>query len=80
MGLFTGLVTFPLAPVRGVVSLARMLEAEAYRQWTDPARIRAQLAELDEAFDAGRISEHERTERQNELVARLMASRAGRPR
>lgn len=80
MGLFTGLLTFPLAPVRGVVSLAGMLEAEAYRQWTDPARIRAQLTEVDEAFAAGRISEHERTERQNELVARLIAGRTRSPR
>lgn len=75
MGLFSGLLTLPLAPVRGVISLAEMLEAEAYRQWTDPARIRSQLAEVDEAFEAGRITEDERTQLQNELVARLMAGR-----
>jgi len=80
MGLFTGLLTFPLAPVRGVVGLAGMLQAEAYRQWTDPARIRSQLAEVDEAFQAGRLTEAERTERQNELVARLMAGRTRSPR
>ena len=79
MGLFTSVLTFPLAPVRGVVSLARLLEAEAYRQWTDPARIRGQLAEVDDAFRAGRLTEDERTEQQNELVARLMAGRRRGP-
>lgn len=79
MGLFAGLLTLPLAPVRGVVSLAQMLEAEAYRQWTDPARIRSQLAEVDEAFQAGRLTEDERTEQQNELIARLMAGRRRGP-
>lgn len=77
MGLFTGLLSFPLAPVRGVVSLAGLLEAEAYRQWTDPARIRSQLVEVDEAYEAGRLSEEERTVWQNELVARLMSTRVG---
>ena len=79
MGLFTGLVTFPLAPLRGVVSLARVLEEEAYRQWTDPARIRDQIGEIDRAFDAGRLTEEERTEQQNELIARLMAGRRRGP-
>jgi hypothetical protein len=79
VGLFAGLLTLPLAPVRGVVSLAQMLEAEAYRQWTDPARIRSQLAEVDEAFQAGRLTEDERTEQQNELIARLMAGRRRGP-
>jgi hypothetical protein len=77
MGLFTTLLTLPLAPVRGVVSLAEHLEREAYRQWSDPASIRSQLADADAAFEAGELTEAERDEVQDELVARLLASRPG---
>jgi Gas vesicle protein G len=72
MGLFSGLLTLPLAPVRGVVWLGEQLEAEAQRQLTDPARIHAELAELDAAFEAGDLTEAERDERQDALVARLL--------
>jgi non-ribosomal peptide synthetase component F len=77
MGLFTALLTLPLAPVRGVVSIAEVLEREAYRQWTDPATVRAQLAEVDAAYGAGELTAAERDERQDELVARLLDSRGG---
>jgi non-ribosomal peptide synthetase component F len=77
MGLFTALLTLPLAPVRGVVSIAEVLEREAYRQWTDPATVRAQLAEVDAAYEAGELTAAERDERQDELVARLLDSRGG---
>jgi gas vesicle protein GvpG len=74
MGLFTGLLTLPLAPVRGVVWLGEQLEREAQRQWSDPAAVRAQLAEVDEAFQAGSITADERDQLQDELVARLLPS------
>ncbi|MCW2594437.1 MAG: gas vesicle protein [Jatrophihabitans sp.] len=77
MGLFTALLTLPLAPLRGVVTVAEVLEREAYRQWTDPATVRAQLADVEAAFEAGELTEAERDALQDELVARLLASRAG---
>jgi Gas vesicle protein G len=76
MGLISGLLTLPLAPVRGVVWLGGQLEREARRQWSDPAAVRQQLAELDVAFAAGEITETERDERQDELVARLLSAQA----
>jgi hypothetical protein len=77
MGLFTALLTLPLAPVRGVVTVAQLLEREAYRQWTDPATVRAQLADVEAAFEAGELTEAERDALQDNLVARLLASRTG---
>jgi hypothetical protein len=77
MGLFTALLTLPLAPVRGVVTVAQLLEREAYRQWTDPATVRAQLADVEAAFEAGELTEAERDALQDDLVARLLASRTG---
>lgn len=72
MGLVTGLLTLPLAPVRGVVWLGEQLEQEARRQLTDPARIRRQLAELETAYQAGEVTEAERDALQDELVSRLL--------
>lgn len=77
MGLFTALLTLPLAPVRGVVWLGAQLEREAYRQWSDPAAVRAELAAVDAAFEHGELTETERDERQDELVGRLLSSGPG---
>ena len=43
MGLITGLLTLPLAPVRGVVWLAEQIQEHAEAQYYDPVNIRAQL-------------------------------------
>jgi hypothetical protein len=72
MGLFTGLVTLPLAPVRGVVAIARVLEREAKRQMSNPATLREQLAEVQAAYDRGELTEQERDLEQDQLVARLL--------
>ena len=72
MGLFTGLLTLPLAPVRGVVWIGECIEQEALRQLYDPEVIGAQLAEVEEAMADGVISREEGERLQEELVARLM--------
>lgn len=77
MGLVTGLLTLPLAPVSGVVWLAERVTEQAERQWYDPASIRRQLAQLEEARDAGEISEQECAELEDELVQRLLACNEG---
>jgi hypothetical protein len=73
MGLFTGLLTLPLAPVRGVVWVADQIRTEAERQWTDPNAVRQQLQALDDACAQGLVTPEERDEQQDALVARLMA-------
>ena len=49
MGLIKGLLTLPLAPVRGTVWVAEQVQEEAERQYYDPAVIRRQLEEVERA-------------------------------
>jgi hypothetical protein len=76
VGLITGLLTLPLAPVRGVVWLAQIIQAEAenYDQLDEPS-ILAALQELELAREAGEFSEDEIEEAENALVERLMVLR-----
>jgi hypothetical protein len=76
MGLFSGLLLLPLAPVRGVVWLGEQLEREAERQLNDPATVRREIDEVEAAYAAGELSADERDERQDALVARLLAARS----
>lgn len=76
MGLFTGLVTLPLAPLRGVVWLGDTLAREAHRQWTDPAVVRAELDAVDQRWSAGEISDDERDRQEDALLQRLIAGRS----
>jgi Gas vesicle protein G len=75
MGLLTGLLGLPLAPVRGVVWLAEQIRQQAEDQYYDPARIRAEFERIDEARRSGELSEEECAELENELLQRLMTRR-----
>jgi hypothetical protein len=76
MGLFTGLITLPLAPLRGVVWLGDTLAREAYKQWTDPAVVRAELETVDQRWRAGEISDDQRDDLEDALLQRLIAGRS----
>lgn len=78
MGLITGLLTLPLAPVRGTIWVAEQVRQEAERQYYDPAAIRRQLENVDELRSLGEISEEEAEQMEDELVERLMESRRRR--
>ena len=71
MGLFTRLVMLPLAPVEGVIWIARQLEEQASRELYSPESIRRQLDGLQQALDAGEITEEEYLEAENILLDRL---------
>jgi hypothetical protein len=75
MGLFTGLLTLPLAPVRGVMWVGNVIAQEAYRQWTDPELIRTELQRTHERWLAGEITDAQRDELEDGLLQRLMAGR-----
>lgn len=80
MGLLTGLLTLPLAPVRSVAWLAERILEQAERQLYDPAVIRRQIAEIEAEVRAGRLPEDEAAELENELLARMMSrQRSGFP-
>jgi hypothetical protein len=76
MGLITGLLTLPLAPVRGTVWVAERVLDQAERDYYDEGAIRAQLLDIDAAREAGAIGEDEALEAEDALVARMMEGRA----
>jgi Gas vesicle protein G len=76
VGLITGLLTLPLAPVRGTVWLAQIIQEEAEKMIElDEPSILSALQQLEAARQAGEFSEEEIEEAENELVDQLMALR-----
>lgn len=76
MGLFTGLVTLPLAPVRGVMWLAETLTEQAEARLYDPGRIAAEMQQVADEVAAGEITDEEAAEREEDLIRRLNEGRA----
>ncbi|MDP3967653.1 MAG: gas vesicle protein GvpG [Nocardioides sp.] len=79
MGLITGLLGLPLAPLRGTIAAAEQILQHAEDEFYDPATIRAQLAEVDRQREAGELSDDEAIAWEDELVERLMVGQ-NRPR
>jgi Gas vesicle protein G len=81
MGLLEELLLLPLAPVRGVVWMGAQVDEIVRRQATDPTMIRGQIAEIEEAREAGELSEEEADELEGPLLRQLvetsMASASG---
>ena len=71
MGLFTALLTAPLAPIRFVGWTAEQVLDAAERRLHDPAVIRRELADLARRADAGEISEEEFDRAEDEILRRL---------
>jgi len=76
MGLITGLLTLPLAPLRGTVAVAELLMEEAEKQLNDPARIRAELRHVESLRDQGALTDEEATAWEDQLIERLVAQSA----
>ena len=74
MGLITGLLTWPLAPVRGVAWIAEQVRQEAERQWLDPAAVQEALADVEARREAGLIDDAEADRLEDDLIERLFAS------
>jgi hypothetical protein len=72
VGLISGILTLPLAPVRAVIWLGDTIRDEVEHQLYDPNVIRRQLEELEEARAAGRISEEDAARQEQELLGRLI--------
>ena len=75
MGLITGLLTLPLAPVRGTVWIAEQILEQAEREYYDEGTIRVQLMEIQAARDSGEIGEEEASRAEDALVERLIEGR-----
>jgi Gas vesicle protein G len=72
VGLLTGLLTLPLAPVRGTMWVAERVLEEAERQLADPEVIERQIVEAEAAYERGELSEEEFEEIEQELLDRLL--------
>jgi hypothetical protein len=79
VGIITGLLTLPLAPVRGVAWLAEALAEEAAREQALMASPERALAELEAAGAAGEIDEEEFAAREGELIDAVLLARLEEP-
>jgi hypothetical protein len=75
MGLITGLLTLPLAPMRGTIWLTERIQEQAEREYYDESAIRAGLQEIEEARAAGDADERELDEIEDALIERLLEIR-----
>jgi Gas vesicle protein G len=77
MGIFSSLVSWPLAPVRGVITLGELIQRRANQEIRNPATIRRQLEELEDARERGEISpEQERRAQEQILNTRIRSDAA----
>ena len=79
MGLFTGLLTLPLAPVRGVAWVAEQVMEEIERELYDEDNIRRELLQLELDFEDGLIDEDERRVREEALLERMEMGQGSDP-
>ncbi len=75
MGLISGLLTLPVAPLRGVLAAAEQARRQAEAEFYDPVLIREQLEEIGRRREAGELSDSEATAWEDRLVERLLAGR-----
>lgn len=78
MGLITGLLTLPLAPVRGVAWIAEILAEEADRELADAASPERALAELEAARASGEVSDEDADALEAQLIDEMIRLRAER--
>ncbi len=76
MGLITGLLTLPLAPVRGAAWIAELVAEEADRRLYDEDQIRRELLQLEIDYEEGSVGEEERRNMEEALLKRLAVSQA----
>ena len=75
MGLITGLLTLPLAPVRGTIWLAEQLAEAAETELYDEKKILRELMDLEMQEAEGVLAPEERRLREDDLLERLSVAR-----
>ena len=78
MGLISGLVLLPLAPLRGTIWIAERLAEYAEEQLDDERANRRLLLEAEAALEAGDLSEAEFDRIEDELLDRLEVVQMGK--
>jgi len=77
VGLLTGLLLLPLAPVRGTVWIAEKLAEQAARELDDEVVVRRLIAEADAAYERGELTFDEFEQVEDDLLERLEQARGG---
>lgn len=72
MGLLTGLLMLPAAPVRLTIALAEQIQRQAEREYYDPGSIRRELEKVEQMRVAGELSEAESEQMEEQLIERLI--------
>lgn len=71
MDLLTLIFRLPFLPMRGTVRLAEIIRDQADQQLHDPASVRRQLEQIEEARIHGQVSDQEVAQAEAEAVSRL---------
>jgi Gas vesicle protein G len=79
MGLLTGLLLLPLAPVRGTIWIAEQIADQAARELDDETSIRRRLAEAERDLELGRLTPEEYEAYEDDLLDRLEAIKNQEP-
>jgi len=80
MGLFSWTVGLPLAPVRGLVAVGKVVQRQVDAELTEPASIRRRLEELERERERGETSDEEAARREESITGPLTRSKRGGPR
>jgi hypothetical protein len=78
MGLLSGLVLLPLAPLRGTIWIAERLAEYAEEQLDDERAVRRLLIDAEAALERGDLSEAEFDRIEDELLDRVEVVQAGK--
>ncbi len=76
MELLTLLFRLPLMPLRSFIRLGEILQEQAERELRDPASVRRQLEEAQDAHESGEMSEDDIADVEGQAVDRLLTSAA----
>lgn len=79
MGLLSLIVGLPVAPVRGVVAVARALEEHAERELVDRSRIRRELEDAESAIRAGQVSAEQADDVRKHILRPLLTESSSAP-
>jgi hypothetical protein len=71
VGLLTGLLTLPLAPVRGTVWIAEQIAAQAERELWDEKAIRRRLVQVEREYELGALTIEEYEAIEDQLLEQI---------
>jgi hypothetical protein len=75
MGLLSWTVGLPLAPVRGLIGVGRLIQRQVDAETRDPAAVRRRLEAIDEAKRQGRIDPEEAARLEAETTRAMVRPR-----